>query len=81
MSKITLDAALRSKLNGLNESIEICDEGGETVGHFLPASAYRKLLYQIAESQCPHTPEQLQARRQQTGGQSLADIWKELEKA
>ena len=37
MSKITLDATLRSKLNGLNESLEICDETGETVGHFLPA--------------------------------------------
>jgi hypothetical protein len=81
MSKITLDATLRAKLNGLNESLELCDERGETIGHFLPASAYRKLLYQIAESQCPHTPEQLRARRQQTGGTSLAEIWKELEQA
>ncbi len=81
MSKITLDSNLRAKLNGLNESLEVCDESGVIVGHFLPASAYRKLLYQIAESQCPHTPEELRARRQKTGGTTLADIWKELEKA
>jgi len=65
----------------LSEPLEVCDETGATVGHFLPASAYRKLLYQIAESQCPHTPEELRARREKTGGTSLADIWKDLEKA
>lgn len=82
MSRITLDASLRAKLNGLNESLELCDENGETVGHFLPAAAYRSLLYRIAEAQCPHTPEDLQARRKnQTGGKSLADFWNERERA
>ena len=47
MSKITLDATLRSKLNGLNESLEICDEGGQTVGHFLPADVYRKIDHPV----------------------------------
>ena len=78
MSKITLDAPLRAKLNGLNETLEICDEGGETVGHFLPAAVYRKLLYQIAEAQCPYTADQLKEMSKQTGGRPLADIWKEL---
>jgi hypothetical protein len=78
MSKITLDAALRSKLNGLNETLVVCDENGQTVGHFLPAETYRKLLFKVAESQCPYTPEQLQALRQETGGLPLADLWKTL---
>ncbi len=78
MSRITLDAALRSKLNDLNESLVVCDENGQTVGHFLPAETYRKMLYQIAESQCPYTQEQLKALRQETGGQPLAELWKTL---
>ncbi len=78
MSKITLDSALRSKLNGLNEALEICDETGATVGHFVPAGAHRKFLYQIAESQCPYTREQLDEMRKQTGGRTLKEIWKEL---
>jgi hypothetical protein len=78
MSKITLDPVLRSKLNGLNETLEVCDESGETVGHFLPAAAYRKLMYQIAEAQCPHSWEEVRQLSKQTGGRSLAEIWKEL---
>ena len=53
MSMVTLDAALRSMLNGLDEPLELCDESGQTLGHFLPAAIYRKKLYQLAESQCP----------------------------
>ena len=78
MSKITLDATLRSKLNGLNQALEICDETGDTVGHFLPAGVYQKMLYRIAEAQCPQTPEQLAAMRKETGGKTLAEIWKSL---
>ena len=81
MSKITLDAALRSKLNGLTESLAVCDETGQTVGHFLPEQTYRKMLYQIAESQCPYTREELRAFRQETGGQPLAELWKSLGQA
>lgn len=45
MSKLTLDPQLRAKLNGLNEQLEICDETGQTVGHYLPDEAYKQLLY------------------------------------
>src|ERR1700681_4766991 len=34
MSRVVLDPQLRSKLNGLNEQLEICDEAGKTLGHF-----------------------------------------------
>ena len=55
MSKIVLDQTLRSKLNGLNEPMEVCDESGTTLGHFLPSAQYQKLLYRVAEAACPHT--------------------------
>jgi hypothetical protein len=78
MSKITLDPALRAKLNGLTERLEVCDESGKVVGQFLPAEVYEKLLYRLAESQCPYTPAELALMRQQTGGRPLADLWKIL---
>lgn len=78
MSKIVLDDTLRSKLNGLNECLEICDETGATVGQFLPEKIYQKMLYQIAEAQCPHTPEEQEELRKQTGGRPLAEFWREM---
>jgi hypothetical protein len=81
MSTITLDAAFRSKLNGLNEQLELCDENGMTVGHFLPADIYHNFIYRLAESQCPYTPDQLQAMQQETGGQPLTTLWQSLGQA
>ena len=45
MTKVIVDQSLRSKLNGLDEQVELCDESGRTMGHFLPDDLYRKLLY------------------------------------
>ncbi len=50
MSKLTLDPKLRAKLNGLNEQIEICDETGKTVGHYLPDDVYQRLLFHSIDS-------------------------------
>jgi hypothetical protein len=79
MAKITLDTQMRAKLNGLNEQIEVCDESGITIGHFLPISDYQKLLCAAAEAACPYTEEELQKFHQEkTGGRPLAEIWKSL---
>jgi hypothetical protein len=78
MTKVLIDESLRSKLNGLNEEMELCDESGRTPGHFLPADLFRKLLYAYAESECPYSKEELERMRQETGGRSLAEIWERL---
>lgn len=78
MSKVVLDQALKAKLNGLNEPLELCDEAGHTLGHFLPAEAYQKLLYAAAEAACPIPKEELERRQAQSGGRSLAEIWRRL---
>ena len=78
MSKITLDPVLRAKLNGLNQPLEICDADGHTLGHFLPADAYRRLLYAAVEAACPHSPAELERRRNEGGGTSLSEFWKGL---
>ena len=46
MSNITLDADLRSKLNGLNEQTEQCDDDGKTIGRFVP-----EVVYQLSPKQ------------------------------
>ena len=58
MTKLTLDPQLREKLNGLDEQIEVCDETGKTVGHFLPEAIYRKFVYAWLNAQV--TDEELE---------------------
>jgi len=43
MGTVTLDDALRAKLNGLNEHLEVRTPDGTLVGHFVPDEAYRRL--------------------------------------
>ena len=59
MGAITLDPMLRSKLNGLNEPLEIRDEAGQAVGQFLPTHLYQQMMHRLAEAQCPYGAEEL----------------------
>ena len=81
MGKLTLDADLRTKLNGLNEPIELCDETGQLVGHFLPRAVYDDLFYAALAAQSPHSKDELRRRHEETGGRSLTEIWKSLGRA
>jgi hypothetical protein len=37
MSKIVVDASLRSLLQAVNQPVDLCDESGQVLGRFLPA--------------------------------------------
>ncbi len=76
MTKVIVDNTLRAKLNGFRDHVELCDESGRTVGHFLPEAVYNKLLY--ASVEIPLTQEEIERRRQETGGRTLPEIWKSL---
>jgi hypothetical protein len=78
MSKITLDPELKAKLNGLDQSLEICDESGTVVGHYLPHDVYKKMFYAALASECPFSAEELERRHKEKGGRTLAEIWKAL---
>ena len=78
MGKLTLGPDLRNMLNGLNEPMELCDEDGHTVGHFLPARLYEELFYAALAAQSPHSKEELKRRHHEVGGCSLAEIWTRL---
>ena len=79
MSAITLDLNTREKLNGLSQPLEILDENGRLLGHFLPPAHYRKLVLAAAESLCPFSETDLERLRVETGGESLRDFWTRLE--
>jgi hypothetical protein len=76
MTKVTIDETLRSKLNGLDQQIELCDESGRTLGHYLPANSYRDLL--VAWSKARASDQELDRRMVEPGGCSLEEIWDRL---
>jgi len=51
MGTVTLDDALRAKLNGLNEHLEIRTPDGKLVGHFLTDEAYRRMEAELAKAE------------------------------
>jgi hypothetical protein len=71
MSAIVLDADLRAKLNGLNEKVEVRDEAGNIVGHFLPSEEYYRLLCKTIE--IPYSKEEIARRRAEKGGRTLME--------
>jgi hypothetical protein len=78
MGRVVLDEGTGAKLRGVDE-VELCDEAGQKVGRFLSEKLYRRLLYDWANAQI--TDEELERRRQQPGGRTLAEIWARLEDA
>jgi hypothetical protein len=75
MGKIVLDAALREKLNGLGEQIEVHNENDEVIGVFLPMSLYKYLLRKVP---IPFSADEIERRMQEKGGCSLEEIWQRL---
>ena len=79
MSKVIVDETLRSKLNGLNTELELCDETGRVLGHFLPADVYKRFVY--SSVQCPYSEEELEKHMREPGGRTLQEIWTRLDMA
>jgi hypothetical protein len=76
MSQVILDDVLREKLNGLSETVDICQPSGETIGHYVPHDQYVKMLYALAKTEVPL--EELKRRAAEPGGMKLADFWKKM---
>jgi hypothetical protein len=79
MTTVILDDTLRQKLHGLEAEVELRDETGKIVGHFLPAEKYQSLLYAWARNRL--SDEELKRRREEPGGRSLAEILADLERS
>jgi hypothetical protein len=79
MGRLTLDAELRRKLNGLKELLEVCDERGETIGHFIPTELFEDLFYGALASESPHSKEELKRRHRESSRRRVSEIWGVLE--
>jgi hypothetical protein len=77
-NRITADDVLRKKLGDLAVPLEVCDDSGKALGHYLPAETYRALLYSSA-NEPQISSEELQARFAEPGGRKLADILRDLQ--
>jgi hypothetical protein len=72
MIRITVGRPLTDQLEGLAVPVEVVDETGRPLGHFVPR------LATTASNECPYTPDQLEAMRGENGGRPLSEIWKSL---
>jgi hypothetical protein len=76
MTRITIDADTVLKLSNVREMVELRDEAGKIVGHFLPGPP-RDVKGQIV---VPFSEEELERRSQERGGRPLKDILSDLSK-
>lgn len=76
MTKVVIDASLRSQLRDAGDVLEVCDESGRTLGYFHPASADAG-----GEAASPFSDEEIRRRQQQPGGRPLNDILADLNRS
>ena len=77
MTIITLDAETLAKLQIPNDLVAIANSSGETVGFFQPLTTSEELRGSPTRS--PFSDEEIERRRQQRTGCSLAEILEGLE--
>ena len=78
MNRLMIDEGVRAQLANRDE-VELCDQSGRKVGHFLSEELYRRLLFDWANAQI--SDEELERRRRQPGGRTLAEIWARLQES
>lgn len=73
MNRVTVGNSLKNQLAGLAGPVEVIDESGQPLGHFVPRTP------KTPPDDCPYSVDQLDAMRSESGGRSLSEIWKALE--
>lgn len=76
MDKVIVDAELRSRLHNLDSTLELCDESGLTLGHFVPTPDRLRWAYDWART--AFTDDELERARQEPGGRTIAEILQRL---
>jgi len=72
MNRITVDRPLTAQLEGLAAPVEVVDEMGRPLGHFVPR------LATTTSDDCPYGPDELDAMRSEQGVRPLSEIWRSL---
>ncbi len=76
MTRVIIDAETWSKLSDAHELLELCDASGQTLGYYQPA--FRIGVVDGRKVRSPYTDEEIEERRRQAGGETLAEFWKAL---
>ena len=76
MVRVIVDNSLRTQLDAYDAPVQLCDESGRLIGHFVPVQVPSK--QEPAVDQCPYTKEELSRMQQETGGRALSEIWNSL---
>jgi hypothetical protein len=76
MNEVIVDAALRARLQNLDDVLKVRDEAGRLLGYFHPV--IEPAAPEERAIQSPFTPEELERRRSQRTGRSLVEILDEL---
>jgi hypothetical protein len=76
MTRIIIDAATAAKLKEAHDMVELRDEAGRVVGHFLPGPPRDENGNIIV----PFSEDELERRSQERGGRPLKDILNDLSK-
>ncbi|MCO6457903.1 MAG: hypothetical protein J5I93_21580 [Pirellulaceae bacterium] len=72
MNRITVGESLTHQLESLAGPVELVDESGRSLGHFVPRQT------EGTSDNCPLTEDELRAMRAEQGGRPLSEIWKSL---
>ncbi len=76
MVKMVLNAEISERLRSALEHVELYDEAGMLIGHFIPE--IDKSFY--ASVEIPIADEELRRRAEKGGGRTLAEIMTDLER-
>lgn len=69
MNQITVHQPLKGELDAVVQPVELIDESGRRLGHFVPVRT--DPLF----DNCPYTPAELKQMQSEPGARSLKEIW------
>jgi hypothetical protein len=76
MSRLIVDLEMKAKLHNVKDVLEICDDSGHVLGHFIPFVDPRS----IKNMEPKISEEEVQRRTRRGGGRELTAILSDLEK-
>jgi hypothetical protein len=79
MTRIVLDSETLTKLHGLQDTLELCDEDGRCLGIAVPLKGEDLFVSTVDEIQ--PTSEEIQHLRKQPAGRPLKEILADLEQS
>ena len=69
MNRVIVNHNASSQLDGVSQPVEIFDEDGKLLGHFVPTSSLDP------SASCPYSDDELSNMRGESGGRPLNEIW------